>query len=70
LISERIIYELGFSLEFARKQHNVAGLQIADLMAYPLGRWMIDRRETEPARIALSKIHTIDGKLTGLKIIT
>jgi len=39
-------------------------------MAYPLGRWMIDRRETEPARIALSKIHTIDGKLTGLKIIT
>lgn len=59
----------GITLEFARKEQNVVGLQISDLLAYPIGRWILNNNRTEPFEIAMSKIHSERGKKVGLKVI-
>jgi hypothetical protein len=39
---------LNITLHFVRKERNVAGLQVADLLAYPIGRYAISHKATRP----------------------
>lgn len=57
------------SLEFKWKSDDVIGLQIADLVAYPLTRHVLNPEEVNFAYdIIEQNIYKRDGKLLGLKI--
>lgn len=56
---------------FSQKTQNIAGMQIADLVAYPIGRWVLDKtKENRPFEIIKRKFHQKNGKIInyGLKI--
>lgn len=58
-------------LSFSQKSQNVAGMQIADLVAYPIGKWVLDpTKENLSFQMILEKIHKKNGKIIncGLKI--
>lgn len=58
-------------LSFNQKTQNIAGMQIADLVAYPIGRWVLDKnKENKPFEFIKQKIHSKNGKYLnyGLKI--
>lgn len=56
-------------LDFKWKSEDIAGLQIADLIAYPLTRHVLNPREVNLAYDILEvNIFKEDGKLMGLKI--
>ena len=60
-----------FNLEisFKNKKENINGLQIADLVAYPLARYVIDPKRANPAfDIFENKIYLKNDKRHGLKI--
>lgn len=63
------LHELSPKIMFRDKRENINGLQLADLTAYPIARYVI-----EPKRVNLSfdilkeKIYTRKGKRYGLKI--
>jgi hypothetical protein len=45
-------------LSFNQKIQNIIGMQIADLVAYPIGRWVIDRaRENKSFSVIEQKFH-------------
>ncbi|MDR2920063.1 MAG: DUF3800 domain-containing protein [Tannerella sp.] len=57
------------SFEFKDKKDNIIGLQIADLVAYPLTRHVLDPQAVNIAfDIINEKIYSQGGKLHGLKI--
>jgi hypothetical protein len=57
------------SLDFKWKTEDVAGLQIADLIAYPITRHVLNPQEVNLAYDVLEpNIFIEDGKLMGLKI--
>ena len=57
------------SLDFKWKADDIAGLQVADLIAYPLTRHVLNPAAVNLAYDVLkSNIFTADGKLMGLKI--
>ena len=58
-------------LSFNQKTQNVIGHQIADLVAYPIGRWVLDKdKENKAFDIVKTKLHCKNGVLLnyGLKI--
>lgn len=60
-------------LSFNQKTQNVVGIQIADLVAYPIGRWVIDnQKENKSFEIVQPKIHKNPRSLAflnyGLKV--
>ena len=56
-------------LDFKWKTDDVAGLQIADLIAYPLTRYVLNPKAVNPAYDVLKEnIFREDDKLMGLKI--
>lgn len=56
-------------LDFKWKSEDVAGLQIADLIAYPLTRHVLDPQAVNiPYNIIEPNIFTENGKMTGMKI--
>ena len=56
-------------LDFKWKTEDVAGLQIADLIAYPLTRHVLNPKAVNLAYDVLApNIFMEDGKLLGLKI--
>lgn len=56
-------------ITFRNKKENINGLQLADLVAYPVARYVIDPARANPAFDLLkSKIYTKNGKKYGLKI--
>jgi hypothetical protein len=45
-------------LSFNQKTQNVIGMQISDLVAYPIGRWVLDKnKENKPFEIIERKFH-------------
>ncbi|UFH55494.1 DUF3800 domain-containing protein [Spirosoma sp. KNUC1025] len=66
------INQYGFSLNFMAKSKNNVGLQIADLMAYPIARFVIDGYTTNPSFEILKPRIYNDGrgnfKGYGLKV--
>ena len=54
---------------FKSKKENINGLQLADLVAYPVARYAIEPKRANPAfDLIESKIYTKNGKKYGLKI--
>lgn len=52
------------------EQYNVIGLQLADLIAYPITRHVLDPISPNPAyEIVRDKIYTYKGAVLGMKII-
>ena len=42
-------------LSFNQKIQNIAGMQIADLVAYPIGKWVLDTTKENKAFIIVEK---------------
>jgi hypothetical protein len=54
---------------FKNKRENINGLQLADLVAYPIARYVIEPNRANPAFDVLEpKISRTKGGLEGLKI--
>ena len=65
---ERLAEHIG-RFEFSKKTENVFGLQIADLIAYPISRYVLNPNKQNPAfDVISSNIYTNNGKRLGLKI--
>lgn len=66
--SERLAV-LQIEIHFRDKKENINGLQFADLLAYPIARYAIDKNRANPAFDLLAKkFYTKGGKRYGLKI--
>jgi hypothetical protein len=60
-------YEL--TILFKNKRENINGLQLADLVAYPIARYVIEPKRANPAfELIEDKIYAKGGKQYGLKI--
>lgn len=67
--SERLVSRLGRFI-FSYKKDNVIGLQLADLIAYPITRHVLDPKAPNPAYdIVCDKIYSYKGAVLGMKII-
>lgn len=59
----------GLTIHFKNKKENINGLQLADLIAYPIARNVIEPYRANPAYdIVQQKIYSKNGKRYGLKI--
>ncbi len=57
------------SIRFVDKKENNNGLQLADLIAYPIARYVIESERANPAfDILETKLYTKKGKRYGLKV--
>ncbi len=57
-------------IEFRKKKENIIGLQIADIAAYPIAKYILDKNAQNPAfNIIESKIYRQSGEQHGLTII-
>lgn len=62
---EEVLVKLA-DLSFNQKSRNIAGMQIADLVAYPVGKWVMDKeRENTAFDLLKPKIHSREGKYLG-----
>jgi len=60
---------LGSKPHFFSKKENISGLQIADLLAYPIARYVINKAGVNLAfDLIKNKIYTKNGRMYGLKI--
>lgn len=68
-VSADRLKEVNIKITFKDKKENINGLQLADLVAYPIARYVIDPKRANPAfDVLLSKIYKKSGKRYGLKI--
>lgn len=59
----------GMKISFRDKKDNINGLQLADLMAYPIARYVIDRERANPAfEVLAPRFYEKGQKRYGLKI--
>jgi len=59
----------GMNIEFRSKSDDVNGLQLADLVAYPIARYVLDPKRANPAFDVLEpKIYMKNGRRYGLKV--
>lgn len=57
------------SIAFKSKSDDVSGLQLADLIAYPIARYVLDPKRANPSFDVLEpKIYTRKGQRYGLKV--
>lgn len=57
------------SITFKGKADDIGGLQLADLVAYPIARYVLDSRRANPSFDVLApKIYTKNGQRYGLKV--
>lgn len=57
------------TIDFKDKKENINGLQLADLVAYPIARYVMDNERVNPAfEIIKDKFYAVKGKKYGLKI--
>lgn len=67
--AERLVSRLG-NFNFCFKKENIIGLQLADLIAYPITRHVLNPKEPNPAYdVICDKIYTYKGAILGMKII-
>ncbi len=67
--AERLVSRLGRFI-FSYKKDNVIGLQLADLVAYPITRHVLDPKAPNPAYdVIRDKIYSYKGAVLGMKII-
>lgn len=63
------IWNYGINISFQKKKDDIVGLQVADLIAYPIARYVLDPERANPAfEIFSDKFYSKKGKRYGLKI--
>lgn len=68
-VTNKRIKSLFKSFQFKMKSENIIGLQIADLVAYPITRFVLDNTAVNPAfEVIKEKIYSQNGKVHGLKV--
>jgi hypothetical protein len=68
-VSSERLQAVDLKISFRDKKENINGLQLADLLAYPLARYVIDPKRANPSfDILESKIYRKGNKRYGLKI--
>lgn len=68
-VSAERLKEVQIKITFKDKKENINGLQLADLIAYPFARYVIDPKRANPAfDIFKNKIYSKNNKMYGLKI--
>lgn len=68
-VSANRLCDLSPKIVFRDKKENINGLQLADLVAYPIARYVIDPKRINLAfEIFEHKIYSRNGKQYGLKI--
>ncbi|MGC4128095.1 MAG: DUF3800 domain-containing protein [Bergeyella sp.] len=68
-VSAQRFREMKTTIVFKSKKENINGLQLADLIAYPVARFVIEPNRANPAfEIFKDKIYTKNNKKYGLKI--
>jgi hypothetical protein len=61
--------QIDFKLKFVPKTMNIAGTQLADLAAYPIARYVLDKDKPNPAYdIVSKKFYKGKREIRGLKI--
>ncbi|MDE6269842.1 MAG: DUF3800 domain-containing protein [Muribaculaceae bacterium] len=69
ITAERLVDRIK-SFSFVGKKDNVVGLQVADLIAYPISRHILNPDRPNPAfQVVAKNIYTYKGARLGLKII-
>ncbi|MGN6438149.1 MAG: DUF3800 domain-containing protein [Agriterribacter sp.] len=57
------------TINFRNKKQNINGLQVADLVAYPIANYILNPNRANPAyEVIEGKIYSSEGELYGLKI--
>ena len=68
-VSAERIQEFETQISFRDKKDNINGLQLTDLLAYPIARYVIDPKRANPAfDILEKKIYSKNSKRYGLKV--
>src|SRR5690606_9290878 len=68
-VSAQRLRDINTTITFRDKKENINGLQLADLIAYPIARYVIEPNRANPAFDVLkNKIYTKNNKRYGLKI--
>jgi len=68
-VEPKRLFDYQMSIVFKNKNENINGLQLADLVAYPIARYVLDPERANPAfEILEPKIYTKNGNRYGLKI--
>lgn len=68
-VNGKRLRDYNFNITFNGKRDNIAGLQLADLVAYPIANFVIDPTRANPSFDVLKgKIYSKHGKRYGLKI--
>ncbi len=68
-IQSHLLRNYQLSISFHNKRENIVGLQLSDLVAYPLARYVMDPERANPAfDLIESKIYSKKGNRYGLKI--
>ena len=68
-VSTQRFREMKTAIVFKSKKENINGLQLADLVAYPTARYVIEPNRANPAfEVFKDKIYTKNNKRYGLKI--
>lgn len=68
-VNAQRLNDYALKITFRDKRENINGLQLADLVAYPIARYVIEPKRANPAfDIVEGKIYTKGGKRYGLKI--
>ncbi len=67
-ISPERLKSYNLKIEFRNKKQNINGLQLSDLVAYPIARYAMDKERANPAfEIVKPKIYSRGTKMYGLK---
>jgi hypothetical protein len=68
-VSAQRLKDVRIKIHFRDKKENINGLQMADLLAYPIARYVLDPKRANPAfEVLESKIYKKGIKRYGLKI--
>ena len=68
-VSAKRLKDYEIKIIFRNKQENINGLQLADLIAYPVARYVLDSSRANPAfDLIKPKIYAKSGKIYGLKM--
>lgn len=68
-VNAKRLQEYKIQIHFRSKKANVNGLQLADLVAYPIARYIIDPKQANPAfDMCCKKIYEKRGQRYGLKV--
>jgi len=63
------LHQVSPTFTFRNKKENINGIQLADLVAYPIARYVIEPDRANPAfEVLESKIYRNNGNLDGLKL--